>query len=921
MTEIDVYRRIISRWDAYAIQATKPDGSGRHGYFCQKKELTYKKLLQSIASDRLTIGPYCVDPETQSTKNPVIDIDAHTEAEKATIIPQTRAVYNALNAVEGYHPYIEASSGNIEDGAHVGMIMAPTSARSVIDHITMLFEEAGIDGVEIFPKQAEVQPGKYGNLVKLPWQYNNRTGQRSQIIDPVTFEPMEREAAIQYMMNLPDSVIPETIKEPVKTTEEFEILNKCGLCFKTAFDTCKQLEGENGHYFRLYATRDLIFHDATDGEIHRYFKVQKDYDPDITQGKIDDLRSQDMKPVTCKKILETGFVDVSTCKDCIRKTGTGQDNEANTNEHTLSEIMKMGEKEADNRLKVTFPHGHFINDFTTWMTSITDGYYEYQVTGALWALSTIVRGKIALHLKQEVVRPNLWIEDIGKSTTSRKSTIVNKARNIYEAATDTKLFNDDFSLEGYLETLANQPINSFVRDEAAGLMAKQHKKYNDGYFEAECAIYDGQDYRKTLAGGKNKEPKTFEIRSPYVTKLYATTPDNLARYMQIEDFLSGYGFRFLYAFPKYKNVRKPLEVETKEDIDAWGNVLKNLKELKYTFDSINEQKFDITQEAMDRYNEIIFSFEEQADKINNDMLNSAIGRNEIHILKIAMLIEIGKKDISFTISKESIEIAADMIINYFLPCCMDVINRLQEDIKNNQIERVIINLRRLGGTAPHTKLLHDCKMKAKDFGECVSTMIESETIKAVKEAESKKTYYVLLDQNKNLQNPKNPFNLLVSNIDDKGEILETFNKLDKYNDKSDTIERRCGVEFLKDKETLEILETSGISNSHKSGKCDKCGKTYPLNDLEDGPIGLDLICHSCQDTLKAERKERIKTPTSDNDHDVIIVRSLKDIPTFAGTDGRSYKLNKHDVATIPTVNALALIKRKVAVAIKQGVRS
>ena len=50
-----------------------------------------------------------------------------------------------------------------------------------------------------------------------------------------------------------------------------------------------------------------------------------------------------------------------------------------------------------------------------------------------------------------------------------------------------------------------------------------------------------------------------------------------------------------------------------------------------------------------------------------------------------------------------------------------------------------------------------------------------------------------------------------------------------------------------------------------------------------------------------------------------LIRINKDVSVFAGADGRSYNLNAHDVATIPSVNALALIKRKVAVEINQGV--
>ena len=44
-----------------------------------------------------------------------------------------------------------------------------------------------------------------------------------------------------------------------------------------------------------------------------------------------------------------------------------------------------------------------------------------------------------------------------------------------------------------------------------------------------------------------------------------------------------------------------------------------------------------------------------------------------------------------------------------------------------------------------------------------------------------------------------------------------------------------------------------------------------------------------------------------------------DIPAFMGHDARVYNLIKNDIATIPSVNARALIKRKVAVEINTGV--
>ena len=63
---------------------------------------------------------------------------------------------------------------------------------------------------------------------------------------------------------------------------------------------------------------------------------------------------------------------------------------------------------------------------------------------------------------------------------------------------------------------------------------------------------------------------------------------------------------------------------------------------------------------------------------------------------------------------------------------------------------------------------------------------------------------------------------------------------------------------------------------------------------------------------KHEEKRDIK--------DYVVVRMLRDIPAFAGMDGRNYMLAKEDIATVPAVNAKALIARGVAVQVP-GLRS
>ena len=50
----------------------------------------------------------------------------------------------------------------------------------------------------------------------------------------------------------------------------------------------------------------------------------------------------------------------------------------------------------------------------------------------------------------------------------------------------------------------------------------------------------------------------------------------------------------------------------------------------------------------------------------------------------------------------------------------------------------------------------------------------------------------------------------------------------------------------------------------------------------------------------------------------VVVRILKDLPTFTGADSQNYKVNAEDVVVLPQLNATGLIKRKAAKLIAVG---
>lgn len=336
-SELDVFHRMIARTDTFTKQNMQPDHKGKYTYFRLERELTDKRQLQSLSSESLTIAIYLHDPITQQCKIAAIDIDGHTEEEKKIVIETIRTIYKRLTDA-GLHPFIEASAGLIEDGGHIKMFMDDVKASDIIQHLRGILGEEYED-IEIFPKQPVIRDGEYGNAIKLPWQFNNRTGQRSQIVDPETLEPMERADAIEYLMAIPCSDIPEypeqieEVKaEIIKETDSIESdkffvpekwTDRQAQCLIRAYNDNWQLTDDNGHKLRAYFATEMAYNGATDADVHEFFKRQKDYDANTTQKYLDYTRRKveaGLKPVTCKTIKSKlgGFVpDVrSFCKLC-----------------------------------------------------------------------------------------------------------------------------------------------------------------------------------------------------------------------------------------------------------------------------------------------------------------------------------------------------------------------------------------------------------------------------------------------------------------------------------------------------------------------------------------------------------------------------------------------------------------------------
>jgi len=459
--------------------------------------------------------------------------------------------------------------------------------------------------------------------------------------------------------------------------------------------------------------------------------------------------------------------------------GVSEEISEDIKEISLEEIKAI-KMDLNNRripdLSEILPKDHFINKVTSWMSGLSDTYYEYQVSSALWLLSALTCGKCMVALKQNKVYPNLYMILLGQSTTSRKSTAVRKIKPVFEAATDTDLYNDDPTIEGYLEMLVKNPVQNFVRDEASGLLAKYHKKYNEGIFDLECSVYDGDSVRKIKAAGKDKEPKEYIIKNPYVTHLYATTPDKFSSVMTTEDFKTGYGYRLLYAFPTYEKPRMDFDLEDTENVEAWADVMASTRKLYHMFRDSPQFKFSMNRDAIKLFNDIGIALENAGDDLSCDHVNSAIGRAQDNILKLAMLLEIGKSTPSKEITAESLSIAALLVIDFYLPSFMQIMDRILSDEKTNKIEKAIAVIRGMNGTCTRSTLIKNGHFTKKECDEVVEAMVIGGILLEKKVKETGALTYILTTESKSLDINSNELSKMFSEL----RTLRKFRKFHSF---------------------------------------------------------------------------------------------------------------------------------------------
>lgn len=240
----------------------------------------------------------------------------------------------------------------------------------------------------------------------------------------------------------------------------------------------------------------------------------------------------------------------------------------------------------------------FINEYVDWARTKTDADPEYHVAAACTILSVVFSDYGHAVPQYGRLPLNLWFMVLGSTTRSRKSTARRLMLKTIRALQDEEVFNYDlgsqFTSEGLDNALLDRQFRSGLlhRDEIQSFMKEiDSKAYLSGIKGHLTELYDGEVSGKLRATGDNKRKPATNVSLILFTM---GIQKQLAEYLTIEDFQSGFLTRFIYVEGK--------ELERSEKTDYLAQ--QDLAEAKEG-DPVFDRMIDRLLEAREFWNDFV----------------------------------------------------------------------------------------------------------------------------------------------------------------------------------------------------------------------------------------------------------------------------------------------------------------------------
>lgn len=400
----------------------------------------------------------------------------------------------------------------------------------------------------------------------------------------------------------------------------------------------------------------------------------------------------------------------------------------------LTEAKPVVEDTSAPKFENHLPDDHFLSQYLRYGYDVSDTYTEYWYVGGLYILAEVSDKMLKVDLRQMTIYPNLYVMVLGKSTTSRKSTALGKTRDIWRVAKPdvrTTGVPTDATPEAFTGHMNDYQHTGWIRDEASGLLDLMAKQYMRGFKDLLMALYDNEPYSKKLRTGQRIASEAqINIQDPFLNIMWATTYAGFTAKMSIDDTLTGFAARFLYAAPQGTKDRW-LPLEQGEGLDSEiGPVM--IEHLQGIVDRIGEMDvsvhMDLSKESQEYYNRWQEGKEQAYENGDDDSLSQIYGRLAPTVVKLAILFELGSSDFDpeRPIRLEYIREACRQVDEYFMPSAVYVYGLIRKSNDRDVMSKIVDFLKSKGGKATRREV--SLYVKAKDLNAYLDMMVENDII-------------------------------------------------------------------------------------------------------------------------------------------------------------------------------------------------
>ena len=367
-----IMKLFAGREDMFAREEL--DGNGN-----RKTNLDMRPLTEQVIKDHL-MGRITVDTYVQRPNSTVRYLVTDVDISKRVLLQYKREseeyrtyLQRALDVSVkiqnlyrqmGLTAYVEYSGNR---GYHVWLFFAewiPTRYANMLgDIIEKKLEPDNEITIEFFPNKTRIKPGKFGQVLKIPYGIHGKTGERSHFLDEAGMPIFEVDRAADAFAKAALSDVKKVLAANSETVEKAEqmtvdddispfgelptivteVLKKCNLMRYLCLKSVKT------HYLNHFERLTVLYvfgHLGNDGQdfVHKVMSFTLNYKHQVTESFI---RKMPEKPISCVKLRDQ-------YKQLTAEIGCSCNFKRNKNCYP-SPVLHAISLSSDNRSEITLP--------------------------------------------------------------------------------------------------------------------------------------------------------------------------------------------------------------------------------------------------------------------------------------------------------------------------------------------------------------------------------------------------------------------------------------------------------------------------------------------------------------------------------------------------------------------------------------